>query len=214
MLPNTGKAGLGSIYKNTRNDRLVVNISPDVNESNGSWEAQHLYITSDDPIAAGDVISMKVTAEVFNGKIGKYFGYLHDAPHLIEVNIKGESFNSTGNLLSGARKVIASTDTELGLPGIPSKFIDLYVLAPCNEVEVGDEVNGCVTVKSLTDDGEYTIFAETKWGVAAVSGVTWGDIWDDFTESKEYDLCLAKNVMQVHAHWLKENYYPPTKIEK
>lgn len=56
LSPNSGSAGLGSIYKKINpsciNDeelnKLFLNVNPNVNKSNEYFEAQHIYVLSDE----------------------------------------------------------------------------------------------------------------------------------------------------------------------
>lgn len=178
-------------------------------------KAQHLYITSDEVTLIGDLVISRINQGLFTIEEGSIIDDICD-------------------------KVIASTDPELGLPGIPSKFIELYVKAPIKEVEVGYNASDHAVVRVIAEDGEVTVFVEGeddeielengstismrfKGGVNSgeptlmlvpETGTSWDDVWDDFAESNEYKLCLARNLLPVYRKWVEENYYPPTKIEK
>lgn len=127
MLPNSGNAKLGDIFKRISTDilmldgesigDLLININPSVTVSNEKFEAQHLYILSDDKIKMGDW--------VINN-----FDY--DNPVLFIADL---DFFNVG---IEANKVIASTNSSLGLPMIPEWFIKEYVAkqGKIDEVEV------------------------------------------------------------------------------
>ena len=77
MLPTNQKAGLGSIYKRIKDDEigsinefdkignLYINKNPNVQKSNSNFEAQHLYIISDDEIKIFGSAS-EAARELFN----------------------------------------------------------------------------------------------------------------------------------------------------
>lgn len=152
MLPTNEKAGLGSIYKRIKDDeigkidefdtigKLFINKNPNVQKSNSNFEAQHLYILSDEEIKEGD------------------FGY----------NIISKTIDKfTKSLLRNKeyyKKIIVATDKSLlkpysqqnlndfaSLPQPTTEFIQQYVDAynsgnPIEEVEVEYEQKDFVWV--------------------------------------------------------------------
>ena len=91
-----------------------------IKNGDGEWKTQHLYILSDEKIKEGDWCLNLDTNDIF--KLGKYG-------------------------VNNAKKIIATTDTSLGLPLIPESFIKYYISEYnkgniITDVEVEYEDNG------------------------------------------------------------------------
>ena len=87
MLPTNQKAGLGSIYKRIKDDEigsinefdkignLYINKNPNVQKSNSNFEAQHLYIISDDEIKEGDYYIIDTGASLIPSPTNASFSF-------------------------------------------------------------------------------------------------------------------------------------------
>ena len=137
MLPTNEKAGLGSIYKRIKDDEigliddfdkignLYINKNPNVQSSNSNFEAQHLYIISNDEIKEGDwYIWMD------NKTICKAEGMLMTINnHLKNGHVK-KIIATTDDSLGFSFKVnygASTTTTFTSLPQPSQQFIKKYV---------------------------------------------------------------------------------------
>ena len=128
MLPTNQKAGLGSIYKRIKDDEigsinefdkignLYINKNPNVQKSNSNFEAQHLYIISDDEIKEGDwtLCLDEIDSTVMNWNINQ----------CVFKHIK------KGNCTQ-CKKIIATTDESLHIPFVTPGIEELEIYEYC-----------------------------------------------------------------------------------
>lgn len=120
MIPNNENAGLGSIYKKINpsciNDeelnKLFLNVNPNVNKSNEFFQAQHIYVLSEETINFGDYVLVK------NKDIKKVEGYYNGY----------YTFDDTQFFIESCKKIIATTNSGLeNVLKIPQTFIDILI---------------------------------------------------------------------------------------
>lgn len=135
MLPNNGKAGIGSIYKCIKIDpciediigELYINVNCNVNKSNDRFQAQHLYFVTNEATCNG------------------YWCINKNRDTLYQPNHLGDTSNWN--------KVIVSTDKSLNLPEPSMEFIQKYIDAHNEGIPITEVLIECeeyATVKEGT----------------------------------------------------------------
>lgn len=182
MLPTNKEAGLGNIYKMINKDilwdndedfigKLFININPNVNKSNDKFQAQHLYILSDEKIEEGDYVI---------DSMGELFGPYENG------DIIGKE----------AKKIIASTDLPLRLPLLSEESIKLLIYYYNREGKMPESVNthfmsakaGTVDI-TIPEDKVYSradiIHAFTSGHNKAKMGLTHSDALIQYKEEQK-----------------------------
>lgn len=118
MLPTNEKAGLGSIYKRIKDDeigyidefdmigKLFINKNPNVQKSNSNFEAQHLYILSDEEIKEERLRWIMDNREGMNG-------FIHQVSVILDAKLCPE--------------ILATTDKSLKVKPVLQSFIEYFV---------------------------------------------------------------------------------------
>lgn len=119
LIPNSGSAGLGSIYRKINSryineedlNTLCINVNPNINKSNVFFQAQHIYVVSDEKINFGDYVLVE------NKDIKKVEGYYNGY----------YTFDDGKMFVKFCEKIIATTHDLKNVLKIPQTFIDILI---------------------------------------------------------------------------------------
>lgn len=161
MLPTNEKAGLGSIYKRIKDDeignidefdvigKLFINKNPNVQKSNSKFEAQHLYILSDEEIKEKRLRWIIDNRENMNG-------FIHQVSVVLDSKLCPEIITTTDITLI---HLVGYNNVEQSLHQIPQSFIEKYV----SEYNKGNIITEVMVEYNDTTKNEFPAFGSPIW---------------------------------------------------
>lgn len=179
---------------------------------------QHLYITSNEEIKEGDWC-------LLDNNVGESVGF--EVKKCLEADIINGEYTfkeNNGNLFTTGRcdKIIATTDSSLGLPQLSKEFIQSYIESYNNGNVIEDvlvEVEFINHVKELkkrpyypflNEDYRYNLKLKDNTIIIKNNQDDWNDIYKKYC-SLNYNSLNKHTSHKSYEQWLKENYHSPIK---